>query len=265
MSLPLYLRGRRGASLILGMGLLTLSFAPGSTALDAPGPARGDAGSTRPWVQGYHTRTAPVDRLLEALEGARGTDTPVTLNALVHESMAHGPSPRLLLTDNWLAWLLGALWSDARTTQDPVRLAGKGVGLCSDTVIVLGELANAAGFEFAMVDLQGHVVGQSKSAFGSWILDPSYGVCVEGGIRQFVGAAEDGTLEEILRGQGHDEQTVQAYLKIARRAETGAVTRPMGVLSPRLARVESTLAALSWVLPLALIFMALLPRVSLRS
>ena len=210
-------------------------------------------------VAGYHTRLQSPESVLKAMDSGCAPRAPQELNALVHRSMAHGPSPRLRFLDNWLAWLVGLAWEDARTTQDPRRLAAKGVGLCSDAVLVLIELAARAGLDVEMVDLRGHVVARTEWEGTTWILDPDLGVAFVGDLDRMRVKALDGSLDAALRDRGHGDRIVTAYVDCALRAPSGTVV-PSGLLSPRLALAERLLSYAGTALALALTLTPLLRR-----
>lgn len=245
----------RGLCVLTGGALLLWTALIPDRALHPPGPANAET----PPVEGYHTRLQSTRRVQAALRGHTEATAPRKLNALVHRSMAHGPSPQLRASDNWLAWTIGLAWGDARMTQDPRRLASMGVGLCSDAAIVLGELAIQAGLEYEIFDLRGHVVGQVRVNGTAWILDPDYGIAFEGGLARMEEDARDGSLAARLRDLGHGETPVDAYVALALTA-TSANLVPGRRLSPRLAHLEHLLDIAAWTLPSCLILWALRPR-----
>ncbi len=99
------------------------------------------------------------------------------MNALVHRAITYGDSPRLGFTDNPLLWLHAKRLAAPRllAAKDPAIIAERGVGLCSDSVIVLNTLAKRAGLPTRAVGLVGHVVAEIQ-VDGRWrVADPSYG------------------------------------------------------------------------------------------
>jgi hypothetical protein len=242
-------RSRRAARAIawcgFGAGIALICFqALASTRAEASP----DPGARRAGLAGYDYRAAPGGSSLAADARERTLEE---WNRIAFESLAHGDPPPLTIRQSWLAWCLGGIWPDLRLTQDAERLLAGGRGLCSDAVIVLAALCARSDFRIEMIDLRGHVVAEARRGDETWIADPDLGVVFERTLAAL--AAPDGAAEAraALLAAGHPEGRVEAALAALTSTADNRVV-PRGVLNPRLARAERVIAALDWLVPIAL-------------
>jgi hypothetical protein len=226
--------------------------------LSLAGPPRGRHASSdvnsppkgRAPILGYDKPLRTSQELLRALDEGPTSRDPSELVQLTYASMAHAPPVEISLRDNWLLWGLGQVNPDLLMTQDPVRLATGASGICSDSAIVLLELARCAGVEARMISLEGHVLAELRTPDGWRVADPDFGILFPFDLEELASPAGLEQIRAEVTSRGHPPETLAAYLHAAATIEDNGVVEE-GVLNPRLARVERIADQLQWVLPIA--------------
>ncbi len=180
------------------------------------------------------------------------SDDPHGLTELVAESLSHGPPPPLRLSDNWILWLAGPIVPGIRVSQSPDRLAAGGRGLCSDAVIVLNALAERAGFEAEMFDLNGHVVSELRAHGGVWVADPDLGLVHAGSVADLASPERVAQVHGAVLEAGHGADIADACATAWATPDDNRRV-PGGVLNPRLWILERISEWLRWIVPLALL------------
>ena len=216
-------------------------------------------------IPGYDEPLQAPQQLLHALAEAPGSSDLAELVQLTYASMVHAAPVEITLLDNWLLWGLGQVHRDFLMTQDPARLAAGARGICSDSAIVLIELARRAGVDARMISLEGHVLAELRTPEGWRVADPDFGILYPFDLEVLSSPAGLERIRAEVDRRGHPPETLAAYLAAAESREDNGVIEA-GVLNPRLARAERIADQLQWLLPAAdLILVAVAERTRSRS
>ena len=231
---------RLAGTLIGGIGfcLLVLSVAGKNwqTTSPNPGPAHK---SLRHYTNGV--RDGAAFDLREATEH-------------IYRGTTHSTDRRIAITENWLQWTLGQLYSPLSRTQNADRLLAGQLTDCSERALILKTLAEHSGHPCRFVGLCGHVVLEVRIGDRWQVADPDYGVVYPVEITALERDGGTALLEETLRAAGHEPAVIERYRQIVQSTDDNVVLPVASPLSPRLDAIERGCDWLAVILPLALLF-----------
>jgi hypothetical protein len=188
--------------------------------------------------------------LVEVLRGGPAPDSVDEACRLVFETLAHGEPEPVRLAENWLIWSLGRAWPDLARPQAPLRIATRRRGLCSDSAAVLAAVLRHARYEAEVLGLGGHVVVRATRAGACWIADADLGLVFDGPLEALEHPQGVERVRRAVLAAGYERERADLYAGLLASTDDN---RPLAgdFLSPRLARLETALDRLAWIVPAA--------------
>jgi hypothetical protein len=157
---------------------------------------------------------------------------------LVHSLTEHSIERRIAPRENWLQWVAGQFYPPLQRTQRVDRILERGIGDCSERVIVLQTLVRKQLLPTRIVGLGGHVVLEVQANRKWYTADPDYGVVFPWSVER-MSELPDRAIAWILAEAGYSLPQIAEYLRIVKSTEDN-IAMPLNTpLSPRLAWLET--------------------------
>jgi len=191
-----------------------------------------------------------TEALKQALSSPMTAFDLVMANNLVHESLRHNGTRKILFLENWLLWLGGKIYDPISRTQDPIRIANGGTAICSESAAVLNQVALINGLDARQVGIDGHVLSEVKVGEKWRLADPHYGFVLPVGYFE-LSDMDDDSMRAILMSaftdRGIPEKTENYFDLFATRDNNWRkeIGEPE---SPRLALLENFANHLVWLI-----------------
>jgi hypothetical protein len=195
------------------------------------------SGSIFSW-SGTSLRGVAATGALVHLESARAPQLR-QMNQLVRLWVEHSEGLRIGPEINWVQWLLGTIYPPAARSQLAARILASGSGDCSERAAVLQALLSQRGIPSRLVGLGGHVVLETPTVDGGWmVLDPDYGVEFPGTVAELSKGERDGEIRDALASAGFEETPIRLYREILYSPQDNQAMDWNEPLSPRLFWLE---------------------------
>ena len=218
----------------------------------------------------FHEASKPYKSLKALLADTPGNSIH-DLNLAVHRALAHGEARPIQIHENWVLWLMGLIYPDARERQSPDQVLRGHYALCSKACVVLIEALHRRGIPAAVTDLKGHVVVEAWDQDRWVVADPDFGWVFEANAATLANDPEwQVRFEENLIQDKHQDIRVEECMRVLRQPEPVAVRPdPTSIdyrgrsaklskrnLNPRLAWLQNKAATASWGIPALLVLVS---------
>ena len=168
--------------------------------------------------------------------------------------------------ENYILWLLGEIRDDYRryTFVDARKALERGVGMCSQTSLIVTALLREGGLDTRVAQLGGHTVVTAEVAPAEWyVLDPDIGVVIPKSLKEIERDLSSirSIYEDGYRRQSHYYPELASEIMVSIYGPEGNSIEPPNanvMMGDRWVATERLAYQLKWALPLALLGAAVL-------